>query len=707
MSEPTNWLSLAKAAYDTSTTYFDASIRTQIDADIRQFNGLHPKGSKYLNEAYRSRAKFFRPKTRAAIRKNEAIHSEALFSTTDVVTFTAENPSNPMQQASADVMKYLMQYRLTKSIPWFLIAQGAYQDAQTTGMVISKQYWEFREKGRKKIDRPCIELIPIENFRFDPNAKWYDPVGSSPYLIHLIPMYVKDVRARATVPDIRTGQPKWKEFTGEQMKVACQAYSNSTKLEREPGRTDANTQPSEINDFTIVWVHENIIEQDGQDYVYYTLGTVHILSDPKPLDTVYWTGERPFVVGQCIIETHKNYPSGLPRLTSNTQGEINEIANQRIDNVKFAMNKRYFAKRSGQVDLRSLTRNAVSAVTLMNDPEKDVKIVETQDVTSSSYQEQDRLNGDFDDLAGTFSGSSIASNRKLNETVGGMQMLTADKNQMAAYQLKTHVETWVEPVLRQLVKLEQEYETDEVILALAGQKAQLLEKFGIDTLTDELLLQELTLTVNVGMGATNPQERVNNLLLGINAVKQVLEGGLIERYGGKPGELIKEIMSAVGFKDGGRFFPGIDTQDPTVQALVQQVQELTSALEAKHPPELIAAQVKKLMADTEKSLADRVRIGVEAAFSAMQAGQVIAATPQVAPVADEIMKGASYTSPAAGVDPNFPQAAGADGITLNAIKNKRSGVEYTPPGATTVRPANPGIGEQQGIETLRQDSVPA
>ena len=70
------------------------------------------------------------------------------------------------------------------------------------------------------------------------------------------------------------------------------------------------------------------------------------------------------------------------------QAEINEVANQRIDNVKFAMNKRYWVRRNQQVDIRSITRNVPGSVTMMNDPEKDVKVQETNDVTSSAYQEQ-------------------------------------------------------------------------------------------------------------------------------------------------------------------------------------------------------------------------------------------------------------------------------------------------------------------------------
>lgn len=63
------------------------------------------------------------------------------------------------------------------------------------------------------------------------------------------------------------------------------------------------------------------------------------------------------------------------------------------------------------------------------------------------------------------------------------------------------------------------------------------------------------------------------------------------------------------------------------------------------------AQIRKLMAEA-------VQTGVQAAFSAMQGGAQIAMNPLIAPIADEIMKGAGYQLPnPGGVDPNFPVPA--------------------------------------------------
>ena len=718
------FLRLANAAFSASTSYFDTSVRRNIIDSLRQFQGQFPTGSKYLSDAYRGRSKFFRPKTRSAVRKNEAIAAEAFFSSLDVINIKPQDEDDSMQRASADVVKELLQYRLTKKgkagIPWFSIAMGAYQDAQVQGLVCSYQCWE--KNDRKQIDRPCVTLRPIENIRFDPSADWYDPVNTSPYFIDMIPMYVKDVKARMTTVDIVTQQPKWKPLPDSAILKASSMSADVVRLQREQGRADPNAQRSGISDYTIVWVHRNIVEVDGQDYVYHTLGTVDILDTPRPIEKVWFHGRRPYVIGFSVIETHRPYPTGTVGLVSQVQGELNENANQRLDNVKFAMNKRWFVKRTALVDLRSLQRNIPSSVTMMQDPEKDVKEVNTPDVTRSAYEEQDRLALDFDDLAGSFSQSSVNSNRKLNETVGGMNILTKDASQVTGYQLRTFAETWMEEVLQQLVLLEQYYETDMVILALAGKKANVFQKFGIDALTDELLMQELTINVNVGIGATNPHDQLANFLQGTQAIVSLLKDGVLEKYGADIAEIIKEIFSKLGYKDGKRFFPG--ETDPAIQAMQGTITQLQQQLAAKMPPEIIEATVAKLKSEVDKNRALTVKTGVEASFSAIQTAEVISAVPMVAPVADKIMQSAGYQPPnPAGVDPNYPVPGKGpidglgSGLSIQPVSNKRTGIGFTPGGApgdtspqtpaAPASPATPGVGAAQGIHTMEADSAGA
>ena len=722
-------LKLAQQAYLESTDYFNAGIRKEIERDMRQAQGLHPTDSKYESPLYRGRAKFFSPKTRAAIRKKEAIAAAAFFSQQDIVSIDPENEDDPANVKAAELQHHLLNIRLKKSVPWFLTLQGAYQDAQTVGVCVSYQHWQYNKQ--KGIDRPWVDLRPVENFRFSPGADWRDPVNTSPYLIDLLPMYIKDIEARTKVADGKSGEAKWLPVTAEQMKTAAQKYSDSITLLRNKGRADPQAMPNANDAFQQVWVHRNIVEIDGVDWLWYTLADVTMLSKPVPLDKVYFHGKRPYAIGFSVVEAHKVYPSGQSRLTRDVQGELNELRNLRIDNIRFVLNKRYFVRRGAQVDLRSLVAHVPGSATMMGDPAKDVMPNEVRDVTGSAFQEQDRINADFDEVAGSFSQSSIQGNAQLSDKLGGMQILTDDANQISAYELKTFAETWVVPVLDQLVALEQHYESDQTILRLAGKKADVP---GID---DALMMMPVSVSVNVGVGAVTPQRRLNNLIFGLKSIKDLLVDQTLTNAGLDIEEVCEEILSKCGYDTGARFFKWGD-QDPQVAQLQQQLQQLKQQLAAKQdPPEVTAAKVQLILQQVEDLKAKKVKTGIEATFGAMQAAEVVAAVPAVAPIADNLMKAAGYELPTPpGIDPNFNSgapAAPAPGLTTAPVSNPKDGIGFTPPGAQA--PAGPGAapagsppqpptntdpmtpkpiaspatgmtGFEHGIETKRPDSGP-
>ena len=601
-----DWLQLAKNAYSSSTTYLDANYRKSWENSLRMFQSQHPVDSKYLKESYQHRSKIFRPKSRSVVRKNEAAAAIAFFSNVDVISTEAVNQGDQKQLANAAIMKELINYRLTKSVPWFMTLMGAYQDAMTIGVVCSYQYWKYSAKKKKTYqavahpetgqpqidesgnplaqevetqeiieDQPCVDLIPIENIRIDPAASWIDPIKTSPYVIHLIPMYVCDVKAQMIAKDDKTGQPAWKKLDDGEIRSAMTNAYDSTRQIREGKREDSKESTNEISDYEIVWVHKNHIRIDNDEVVYYTLGTEYLLTDPRPLKEVYFHNMRPYAMGCCIIETHKSMPNGLIALGEQLQREANEIANQRLDNVKLVLNKRYMVKRGAQVDTKSLIRNVPASITMVNNPESDVREIEFNDVTSSSYNEQDRISADHDELVGNFSSGSAQTSRignAANDTLGGAKLIAQGASQLTEYNLRTFTESWVEPVLKQLIKLEQAYETDQVVLALAADRAQLFQKFGVDKITDELLNQELTLKVNVGMGATDPNTKLQRFAGAANTYAQIIAGNI-------PGlnleEVGKEIFGLAGYQDGRRFLnSGENPLQAKLQESTQQAQQL-------------------------------------------------------------------------------------------------------------------------------------
>ena len=442
--------------------------------------------------------------------------------------------------------------------------------------------------GREAIeDRPDVDLIPVENLRIDPSAKWYDPVNTSPYIIHMIPMYVMDIRERM--------KKDWKPFSDSVILSAGDGKLDSTRSARQSNKTDQySTDNQEVNDYKIAWVQRHIHRRDDIDWEFYTLGDQQMLTTPRPLKEVVFHGKRPYVMGTCILETHKTYTSSIGQLGKGLQDEANEVANQRIDNVKFVLNKKWFIKRGKDVDVGGLVRNVPGGVVSMDDPEKDVREVTWQDVTSSAYEEQRGLDNDMNELLGNFSPAQVMADHGIQGPARNMQMLNQSAGTLVEYLLLTYTMTFLEPVLRQIVLLEQHYETDQAIIDIATSNSKLFQKFGIDKITDQLLEQELTLKVNVGMGATDPGMKLQRFTAGVtnyaNLTKMAPPGLNLDEVG-------KEMFGHMGYADGKRFFTNEDPMVVHLQQQLQQMQMLIQQLEAKVRDKMMGHQVKAAVAE--------------------------------------------------------------------------------------------------------------
>ena len=627
-SEEGIWLQRAKDAYRASTSYVDTNYRGQWEMSIDLFNNTHPADSKYNMPQFDKRSKIFRPKTRAIIRKTEASGAAAYFSNQDIINVQAVNSSIPEHVAGASIMKQLVQYRLNKSVKWFQTIMGALQDAQVVGACCAHVYWDrqiqandqdkpeekdelpvipgdgpnpnlrgfsgetlsapginsikgndsfgpfnseketqlAKNKSERVIkDEPCIDLISIENIRIDPACSWIDPINSSPFVIELIPMYVCDVKRKMA-------NREWRKFGNETIMSASENKGSTTVQVRHKNKQNPyDSDVKEITDYATVWIQRHIHRDDTDDFEFYTLGDKELLTTPRPLKDSVFHGKRPYVIGNCLVETHKPFPSSVPELAKGLQDEANEIANQRLDNVKFVLNKRYIIKRNKQVDVNALLKNVPGGIVAVDDIEKDIRELNYPDVTQSSYAEQDRINVDMDELLGNFSASSVGSNRQVGETAKGMALMNQSANIVTEYLLRTFTETFVEPVLRLMVLLEQHYETDLTVIGIAGQKAQTFEKFGINQNLDQLLDHELTLNVNVGMGATDPIQKVNKLTMGLMTLKNVIGPGFETMVNVE--EVTKEIMGALGYDDGERFLKqGANPQLAQAMKVIQQLQ---------------------------------------------------------------------------------------------------------------------------------------
>ena len=185
-------------------------------------------------------------------------------------------------------------------------------------------------------------------------------------------------------------------------------------------------------------------------------------------------------------------------------------------------------------------------------------------------------------------------------------MLHSPANMITEYSLLTFCETGVRKLVEMLVLLEQHYETDKTVLAIAGQKAQAYQRYGLDQITDDLLDAELTVAVNVGMGATDPVtklQRFMGALIGFGNVAKQNPPGL------NLGEVLKEIMSLAGYQDGERFTlnqnPELVKLAQINKQLLQKLQILTVKEHDRHEGNVVKLHTAKMKALVDLVKADK------------------------------------------------------------------------------------------------------
>lgn len=597
------WLARAAMLYQESTDYYTSSLFSRWTTSISHFKSEHAPGSKYTQDSYKHRSKVFRPKPRSASRAMEATAAAALFTNNDLINVGPLDENNKQQADSAKLHKAMLQHRLEVSIPWFLTVIGAFQDTNVYGVCVSRQEWDYQvqkttqiipamdddgspitdddgvllgyEQTTEKVksDKPTVTLIAPENFRFDPGCDWRMPRETSPYLIEIVPMFVGDAMAMSA-------QRNWYEYTMGQLLAhgTERDETDPVRRARESGREDSK-EVNTGNEYAKINLHFNIIRDDeGQDWAFWTVGTGLILSDPVPLEEYTAVGREMYAIGFSVIEAHRSHPSSTIELAIPLTEMSNDVTNQRFDNVKLVLNKRYKIRRNSDIDLAALMRNTPGGGVVMDDIEKDLGLIDTPDVTQSSYVEQDRLSIETDELLGTFSQASVQSNRALNETVGGMNLMASGANAVQELGLRAFIETWVEPVLRTLVKLEGLYETDETILALAAGKAKIESQ-----IDDSLLMQDLVVKVSVGMGNTDPEQKLNRFLRPLLYAKDMPEFMAEMDFL----EIGKEIYALAGQGDGSRFML---TEEKKAERSKQQQGQSDPRVEV----EGIRAQIKQM-----------------------------------------------------------------------------------------------------------------
>jgi len=579
--QPTDeqFLQMTREADSQALQYIGQVNRKSWERGYRALHQEHFDGSKYRSDDYRNRSRLFIPKTRTAVRKDMAAVAASMFGSVDAVNCAAGNEGDPEQRASAAVVKELVNYRTDRkshrtSIPWFHVAMGSRQTSLVTGICLSKQSWKLelkktnvedvtgadgvkrkRDVWKPYFDRPDVELIPPENFTIDPAADWRNPAQDAAYILIKWPMRYDEIRRKQKDP-----RRPWKKLD-ESVLRSCgegaQMQAETIRRAREQG-LDRFDRTQNIQEFDVIWVWEVYMRTAGQDWTFLCINGEHMLTDPEPVEDVYpeQAGERPLALGYGAFEAFRIFPMSSVESWQMLQQESNDIRNLALDSLKQNIMPVTKVVRGRNVDLDQLKRRG-QGTSIMVTAKDDVTWEKVQSVGADVQAMTQKLDIEFDDLSGQQNYGTVQDNNNLGKTLGGLKLAAGAANAVQEFDIRIWIETWAEVVLAQVVRLEQYYESDPIVIGLCADRAKLLQKHGINEVTDQLLENNVTIQVNVGLGAGDPQQRLAKFQSATQVAMPFMQMDKDFQSGKKQINLeaiMEEVFGASGYRDGGKRF---------------------------------------------------------------------------------------------------------------------------------------------------------
>lgn len=306
---------------------------------------------------------------------------------------------------------------------------------------------------------PNPETVDIFDIFPDPKARYLE---EAKYVIH---------RVYRDIEDLEENPNYDKKVIKELKKKNESARDNQDRMQRLSitGTTadDTTRKRYEILEY---WG-----KFEGKDYIIVITKSGELLRcDENP----YKCG-MPFVVARDQLVPHELYGIGEIEPVESLQNELNDIRNQRMDNVKLSLNNMWVVQ-SGGVQFPDELISRPGGV-IHETREGGVRPLEKQDVTQSGYQEEPILKSDMERTTGANTASSGALVSPMGGSQGGSVNRTATAYQGAINQGDKRFNAKVNQIKRGLIKagrkflmLDQQFMDKPQMIRVLGKKGEQL-----------------------------------------------------------------------------------------------------------------------------------------------------------------------------------------------------------------------------------------
>lgn len=510
------------------------SARTMIDARMRrsndQYDSIHPREQRKVSDVLLGQLRLFIPKTYNTVsRMHVELMETFYFDNTELVEVTG-GPESTVE--SRDSIKALLSYRLNgHPINFYEEIFEATQDSLKNKVGILKVFPRFKKKklekkSNKMVDGKEVQMVDIEEVisDFEPQMVSIPPED---LFLHRFATW-KDYWKRPMCHRYILNKLKAKEMGFENTEKAPDPgdmeAGDEVKAQRaRSGLTSpfGNSVRPSVSDDLLVFEYWDYLDLDGtgtlQSVTYSLIGTLNgpLLMGLKPRKntlpyrySAFETVRPPIVMGTAFPEAHKPYGKDVPEITEALQTETNILRNQDREAAALALRKPLLVNRDAGLDIQGLVNRKISGVVVGEDISQDAvrelslsaPIINTESINR-------KIDLDYQEATSMTPGQYGVPSPE--QTATGVTSNQANANKKIQAVVRNLAQTLIVPALRLLLRLEQAYETDDMIKKIAG-KALGLDSSNGDGPVWTLIQGEYDLAVEVGV---NKQTQVNKYMM--------------------------------------------------------------------------------------------------------------------------------------------------------------------------------------------------
>jgi len=366
----------------------------------------------------------------------------------------------------------------------------------------------------------------------------------------------------------------------------------------------------------------------------------------------------PYVPFFAFREDRTGVPYGLIRSMISPQDEVNA----RKSKMMWLLSSKRVVATSGAVEDHSVAADEVARpdayIIVSNRPGEKFEVQENGPMAAQQFQVMQEAKESIQTNVGVHNStlgrqSGATSGLAINSLVEQDSITLAEINDNFNMSSR-HAD---EILLSLIVEDLSDTDNESVIVEDDGGKKRviMLNQPTQDPESGEMYLENDVTKINVAvvladtpMTPTFRNQQLNQMSDMVKSLPPQVQGMLIP-FLVEASDLPKRKEMSAAIRKGLGIGDDSEQQDPEkeqmkqeIQQGMQMIQDLQAQLKAKNPPEVIHAQVAKLMAEVDNLKARTTETSIKALYSSVQAAGSIVQAPGIVPIADSISKSAGF-----------------------------------------------------------------